>query len=105
MHTSRKKPQHAGSIFRITWFTENGLLHDHDRIRTQHHILRPCSPDRQRLLARQQLRTLARHRAGQLTLIDIGLLHDERNPHQAQKFLAARRCGSEHKHARCNSEV
>jgi len=90
--------QHACGVFRIDRLPENHFINHDNRVRAQHHILRPSKPHRQRLLPRQPLRTCPRRLARQRSLIDIRWLHSERNTRIAQEFLASRRSRSKNEH-------
>src|ERR1039458_7556923 len=98
MHAPGQKSQHAHGICGINRLAQNGIIHNHNRVRSQHPILRPSSPHRERLFPRQPLRTLTRRLACPGSLINIGWLNSKRNPRVAQKLLASWRCGGENDH-------
>ena len=82
----------------INRLAQDRLLYHHNRICSEHRVLRPRSPHRQRLLPRQSLRALLWPLSGQRSFINIGRLHGERNSRVAQKLLASRRCRSKNDH-------
>ena len=101
MHLAGEHSQHSLSISSIHRFTENCFVDHNNRIRAEHKILRTNTPHRERFLARQPLRTIARRFSGTRCLIDVRRLHDELDASLAEKSLASRRGGGQNERWFC----
>ena len=84
MHAPGQQAQHAGCIFTIGGLSKDRSIHHNDRVRTQHHVLRPRLPDCQRFFARQPLSAAAGRFANQRSFVNIRRLHGKRNACLAQ---------------------
>jgi hypothetical protein len=94
----RQQAQHASGIVLIAWLSQDRCIDHNYGIGTEHPFSRPALGDIEGFLAGQPLGAILRQLSRVRGLVDFGWLHGERNACTPQKFLSARRSGSEHDH-------
>jgi hypothetical protein len=99
MSAARKQAQHAGGVVCVGWLREHRAIHNHRCIRAEHQIILASPPNGEGFLASEPFDAGGRRFFAQGSFVDVGGLHGKYNSGAAEKVLAARRGGSEHKHS------